>query len=65
MIPTLIVPLAVEILRLVNNLIEGTPLEQRRANAIIWFQTTWPLVKGLLPKETQLAVEALMADVKP
>lgn len=65
MIPTILIPLAVEILRLVNNLIEGTPLEQRRANSIIWYQTTWPLVKGLLPPATQAAIEAAMVDVKP
>lgn len=65
MIPTAVAELIKEILRLVNNLIEGTPMEQRRANAIMWYNVTFPIVKGLLPKDVAAAIEAAMADVKP
>jgi len=56
--------LATQILRLINNLIEGCPIEERRAFAIMWYGATWPLIKGLFPKATQDAVEAAMAGVK-
>jgi len=62
--PAALIPLIQEILRLVNNLLEGTPIEQRRASSIAWFQMTWPLVKGLLPAATQTQIEAIMSEVK-
>jgi hypothetical protein len=63
MIPTAILALLEQILRLINNLIEGTPMEQRRANALIWFHATWPIIKPMLPKDVQAAVEQAMASV--
>lgn len=64
MTPLIIAELVKEALRLANNLLEGTPVEQRRANAVIWFNTTWPLFKGLFPLETQKQVEEIMKNVK-
>lgn len=48
MITTMILPLVTEALKLVNLLIEGTPLDQRQAQARVWFLTWWPLTKGIL-----------------
>lgn len=42
-----IVPLVTEVLRLVNNLIEDQPPEQRKANALI----AWNIAKPLIPPE--------------
>lgn len=43
-----VIPLITEALKLVNLLIEGTPIEQRQVQARIWFLTWWPLTKGIL-----------------
>lgn len=43
-----VLPLITETLKLVNLLIEGTPIEQRQAQARVWFLTWWPLTKGIL-----------------
>lgn len=48
------------ILRIVILLLEGVPVEMRRATAIQWFWTWWPLGKRLLKKEYQGEVEAAM-----
>jgi hypothetical protein len=65
MIPTVILPVIEQVLRLVNNLIEGTPIEQRRATALGWYQATWPLVAWAIPKETREQIEKIMSEVKP
>lgn len=39
-----------QILRLVNNLLEGTPPAIRQANAITWFFMWWPLTKKILSR---------------
>lgn len=52
-----------QVLRLINNLIEGTPMEQRRANAIGWYKATWPLVAWAIPVETRKQIEEIMAKV--
>lgn len=57
-------PLLTEVLKLVNNLIEGKSPEQREAEAMIWFDILWAPFKPLFPAETQAAVEALMKQVK-
>ena len=63
--PTIVIlELTKEVLRLINNLLEGTPIEQRKANAILWFNTTWPLMKNLFPAEIQTQVMELMKGVK-
>lgn len=64
MIPDTYIALATEILRLINNILEGTPIEQRKANAILWFNGTWPLVKGLFPEATQKQIEEIMKGIK-
>lgn len=48
MITLAVLPLITETLKLVNLLIEGTPIEQRQAQARVWFLTWWPLTKGIL-----------------
>jgi len=48
MIPIAVLALITEALKLINNLIEGVPVEQRQAQAAIWYQTWWPLNKRLL-----------------
>ena len=48
MIPIAIVALITEALKLVNNLIEGVPVEQRQAQARVWFLATWPIVKEVM-----------------
>jgi len=54
----MIAPLITEILRLVNNLIEGVPVEKRQAQAQLWFELTWPglhdILSGLGMKEEAL-----------
>lgn len=64
MIPEIYLGFATEVLRLINNILEGTPTEQRKANSILWFNTTWPIVKGIFPEATQKQVEAIMQGVK-
>ncbi len=48
MIPIAVLALITEALKLVNNLIEGVPVELRQAEALRWFATWWPLNKRLL-----------------
>ena len=60
-----ILALIEQVLRLINNLIEGTPLEQRRAAAIAWYHATWPLVSWAIPADTRKQVEQIMSEVKP
>lgn len=50
-------------LRLVCLLIEGTPMEQRRATALQWFWMWWPVTKGLLKPEQQKQIEDVMKGV--
>lgn len=48
MIPIAVLALVTEALKLINNLIEGVPVELRQAEALHWFATFWPLNKRLL-----------------
>lgn len=48
MVPVLIVPLITEALRTLNFFLEGVPVAMRQAQALIWFVTTWPLVRGVM-----------------
>lgn len=57
-------PLLTEIFKLINNIIEAKPPAQRAAEALIWFDITWAPIRGLFPKETQDAVDALMLRAK-
>lgn len=60
---TIILELLTEALRLANNLLEGTPIEQRKAQAIAAFWTTWPVAKLFLKKEQQDQIEAVMKQL--
>ncbi len=53
-----------QVLRLINNLIEGTPMEQRRATALGWYAATWPLVAWAIPPDIRKQVEDIMAKVQ-
>lgn len=53
-----------QLLKLFNLLIEGMPIEQRRANALIWFHLTWPIVAPLIPLEDRKAIEEAISKVK-
>jgi len=59
-----------EILRLLNNLLEGTPIEQRIVQAKIWFWSTWPITKFFLklggtPANVIDAIEQQMKETGP
>ena len=47
-------------LRLINNLLEARPPEQREAEARLWFWKLWPLAKVGLKKEHAEQIEHLM-----
>lgn len=51
-------------LRLVNNLLESRPPEQREADARIWFALWWPVLKVFLKPEQVALIEKLM-EPKP
>jgi len=59
MIPIAIVALITEALKLVNLLIEGVSVEQRQAQARVWFLATWPITKNIL----KLGGEVTEADL--
>lgn len=50
-------------LRLVNLLLESTPIEQRRAQAVLWFNIWWPFWKLFLNDEQEKQVEKIMQGV--
>lgn len=57
--------LATQILKLITLLLEGVPIEQRRATAITWFWLNWPLAKlflkmGRTPQDVIDQIEAGM-----
>ncbi len=60
MTPLVVITLIAEILRLVNNLLDGTAVEQRQAQARIWFDVTYPVVERFLPEKTRARVRELM-----
>lgn len=61
-----IIPLIEQILKLVNNLLEGTPVEIRQANAVTWFFMWWPLGKRILQRNgfTAEEIAQIEANVK-
>lgn len=56
--------LLTEIFKLINNLLEGKPLEQRQAEALIWFNLTWPLFKNSVSKDQAEAIENVIKNIK-
>jgi len=54
-----------ELLKLIRLIIEGVPIEQRRAEAVKWFYLWWPLSKLLVPKEYHAQIESIMKSIKP
>lgn len=67
--PLVIIPLITEIIKLINLILEGTPVEQRRANSMAWYFATWPVLKGLLsllkvPPEAIAQIEEQMKGVQ-
>lgn len=64
-----IILLITEALKLVNNLIEGVPVEQRQAEALRWYIMWWPLNKRILkwmgtPDDTIVLIENLTSGKK-
>ena len=57
--PTAILALATEILKMVNNVIQGQDPSVKQANSIIWFQMTWGILKLLLPASVVTQVETI------
>lgn len=49
-------------LRLACLLIEGTPMEQRRATALAWWALWWPLGKLILARQPEVIkqIDAIM-----
>jgi hypothetical protein len=68
--PIVLLAVIGEALKLVNLILEGVPVEQRRAQAIAWFWLTWPILKQWLklagaPDDAAEQIEALMKGTKP
>ena len=59
----MILALITEALRLVNLLIEGVPIEQRQAQARIWFLMWWPYMTVVL-KLGGVVSQAEMQDIE-
>lgn len=60
MTPLAIIALIEQVIRLVNNIIEGKPMEQRRAEAMVAWTLFKPLVWPFLPDETKTEIDKLM-----
>lgn len=43
-----LIPLITEALRLANTILEGIPLQERQAQARVWWLTWWPITKSWL-----------------
>lgn len=43
-----LIPLITEALRLANTILVGIPLDQRQAQARVWWLTWWPITKSWL-----------------
>jgi hypothetical protein len=43
-----IIPLITAALQLANTLLEGIPIQDRQAQARVWFLASWPITKGWL-----------------
>jgi len=66
----LIPALITEALKLINLLLEGTSIEQRKSQALIWFWSTWPVTKFFLklggtPSNIIDQIEQQMKDTGP
>jgi len=61
-----VLDLVAQILRLLNVLLEGVPVEQRQAQAAIWFWATWPMTKVFLKLggTPQSAIDGIEAQMK-
>lgn len=51
------------IAKVVVLILEGVPVEQRRASALVWFHMWYPLAKLFLSKEQEKQVEAILAKL--
>lgn len=64
MIPLVYLEAYTSTIKMITLILEGTPVEQRKANSIMWFNITWPVFKGIFPVEVQKQVEDTMKGVK-
>ncbi|HET6454349.1 MAG TPA: hypothetical protein VFI02_08090 [Armatimonadota bacterium] len=60
MTPLAVIGLIEQVLKLVNNIIEGKSLEQRQAEALIAWNIFRPLIWPFLPDEVRVEVAKLM-----
>lgn len=70
MMPIVLLSVIAEGLKLANTILEGVPVDQRRAQAMAWFWLTWPILKPWLkvagtPDDAIAQIEALMKGTKP
>lgn len=63
MIPLALIPLITEVLKLINNLLEGVSVSQRQAEARIWFIFWWPKTKWILKLSGQVT-DAELDEIK-
>lgn len=63
MIPLALIPLITEVLKLINNLLEGVSVSQRQAEARIWFVFWWPKTKWILKLSGQVT-DAELDEIK-
>ncbi len=60
-----VVALATQVLRLINNVLEGVPVELRRAQAFIWFDVTARLLPTKYRSQMQEALSSLQERSQP
>jgi hypothetical protein len=53
-----------QIIRLINNLLEARPPEQRAAEAKLWFWKWWPLLKIGLKADQAEEIERIMEGTR-
>lgn len=53
------------IAKVVGLILEGVPVEQRRASALVWFHMWYPLAKLFLSPAQEKQIEAIMAKIGP
>ena len=63
--PIVVLSLIEQILRLVNNIIEAQPMEQRRSEALIAWRVVKPLLWTFLPDDTKAELDQLEDNPTP
>lgn len=50
-----------QIIRLINLILESTPIEQRRAQSLLWFNLWWPILKNFLNEDQQKQIDRIIS----